>query len=55
MNRETFYAEMAGGKNLDYEIYLNTEELWRARSLLTGSAIRTNCNFKWCIKSKSSG
>src|SRR3974390_835477 len=27
MNRETFYAEMAGGRNLDYEIYLNTEDL----------------------------
>src|SRR5580704_18694983 len=27
MNRELFYAEMAGGKNLDYETYLNTAEL----------------------------
>jgi tryptophan 2,3-dioxygenase len=27
MNRETFYAEMAGGRNLDYEIYLNTQDL----------------------------
>jgi tryptophan 2,3-dioxygenase len=27
MNRQTFYAEMSGGKQLDYEVYLNTEEL----------------------------
>jgi len=27
MNREHFYAEMAGGKNLDYETYLNTAAL----------------------------
>jgi tryptophan 2,3-dioxygenase len=27
MNREPFYAEMAGGKNLDYETYLNTAAL----------------------------
>jgi tryptophan 2,3-dioxygenase len=27
MDRELFYAEMAGGKNLDYETYLNTSDL----------------------------
>ena len=27
MNRELFYAEMGGGRTLDYEIYLNTAEL----------------------------
>ena len=27
MNREPFYAEMAGGKNLDYETYLDTAAL----------------------------
>ena len=27
MNRQTFYAEMAGGKKLDYELYLHTEAL----------------------------
>jgi tryptophan 2,3-dioxygenase len=27
MDRELFYAEMAGGKNLDYETYLNTPDL----------------------------
>src|SRR5579859_1257697 len=27
MNRRTFYAEMAGGKKLDYELYLHTEAL----------------------------
>src|SRR5476649_1218559 len=27
MNRQAFYAEMGGGKSLDYELYLNTEAL----------------------------
>jgi tryptophan 2,3-dioxygenase len=27
MNREAIYADMAGGKNLDYETYLNTTDL----------------------------
>ena len=27
MNRETFYAEMGGGKQFDYEVYLNTQAL----------------------------
>ena len=27
MDRELFYAEMAGGRNLDYETYLNTPDL----------------------------
>ena len=27
MERETFYAQMAGGSGLDYELYLNTEAL----------------------------
>jgi tryptophan 2,3-dioxygenase len=27
MDRELFYAEMGGGKNLDYELYLNTQDL----------------------------
>jgi tryptophan 2,3-dioxygenase len=27
MNREAVYADMAGGKNLDYETYLNTADL----------------------------
>src|SRR5258708_5529129 len=27
MNRESFYADMDGGKKLDYEIYLNTADL----------------------------
>src|SRR6201986_2003763 len=27
MNREAIYADMAGGKNLDYETYLNTSDL----------------------------
>jgi tryptophan 2,3-dioxygenase len=27
MDRERFYVEMGGGRNLDYEIYLNTQEL----------------------------
>jgi len=27
MNRQPFYAEMAGGKKFDYELYLNTEDL----------------------------
>jgi tryptophan 2,3-dioxygenase len=27
MNRDIFYTEMAGGKKLDYELYLNTGEL----------------------------
>jgi tryptophan 2,3-dioxygenase len=28
MNRQSFYAEMDGGKNLDYELYLNTADLF---------------------------
>ena len=27
MNRETFYAEMGGGKQFDYEVYLNTQAI----------------------------
>jgi tryptophan 2,3-dioxygenase len=28
MDRQAFYAEMGGGKQLDYELYLNTQELF---------------------------
>ncbi|HEV7357538.1 MAG TPA: hypothetical protein VGN99_06050 [Steroidobacteraceae bacterium] len=33
MNRESFYAEMDGGKKLDYEIYLNTADLYACQKL----------------------
>lgn len=47
MNRELFYAEMDGGKNLDYEIYLKTaESCLPARNHSASFATRMNCNFK---------
>ena len=55
MDRQAFYAQMSGSDRLDYEVYLNTEDLLACQKPFASCATRTSCSFRSCIRSKNCG